>query len=166
MERLGAIAKCAPPLRSRHEQRELWQRLADISTVGSDHSPSPPEMKQDANFFQVWGGISGCQHLLSLLLDYVPATQIARLTSSGVAERFSLPQKGGFAIGKDADFTLVENTEEVVTGESLHYRHRQSPYVGRKLRGRVVRTFLRGQVIFENGSFSLRTFGQFVRPAP
>ncbi len=135
MERLGAIAKCAPPLRSKDEQRELLRRLAEVSTVGSDHSPSPPEMKQDANFFKVWGGISGCQHLLPLLLDGIPAPEIARLTSSGVAERFALSQKGGLAIGKDADFTLVEmNTEDVVTVESLHYRHRQSPYVGRKLR--------------------------------
>ena len=68
MEQLGAVAKCAPPLRSSDDQRQLRDRLSDITTIGSDHSPSPPEMKQRDNFFDVWGGISGCQHLLPLLL--------------------------------------------------------------------------------------------------
>ena len=59
-----------PPLRSAKEQEELWQQLlaGELTTVGSDHSPCPPDMKQDANFFKVWGGISGAQHALPILL--------------------------------------------------------------------------------------------------
>ena len=69
-EKLGPPAKCAPPLRSAQEQESLWQQLlaGELTTVGSDHSPSPPDMKQDANFFKVWGGISGAQHTLPILL--------------------------------------------------------------------------------------------------
>lgn len=166
MERLGAVAKCAPPLRSGDDQRGLHGRLRDVATIGSDHSPSPPEMKQRDNFFDVWGGISGCQHLLPLLLDAeIPPTEIRRLTSADVAARFRVPAKGAIAVGKDADFALVDLEEhEVVTAESLHYRHRQSPYVGRTLRGRVRRTFLRGQMIFEDGKFADRPIGKLVRP--
>ncbi len=69
MVSLGAVAKCAPPLRSAAEQRDLQAHLGDVETIGSDHSPSPPEMKQRENFAEVWGGISGCQHLLPLLAD-------------------------------------------------------------------------------------------------
>ena len=166
MEGLGAVAKCAPPLRSNDEQRQLRERLADITTIGSDHSPSPPEMKQRDNFFDVWGGISGCQHLLPLLIDAeIPASEIRRLTSSDVASRFRVSAKGGIAIGKDADFSLVDlNATEAITADALHYRHKQSPYVGRTLRGRVRRTFLRGQMIFEDGKFAARPNGRFVRP--
>lgn len=168
MVRLGAVAKCAPPLRSADEQQQLRRQLADVSTIGSDHSPSPREMKQSSDFFQVWGGISGCQHLLPLLLNAAPALareEIVRLTSLGVAERFGLGGKGGLSVGQDADLTLVDSAaEETITAASLHYRHRQSPYVGQRLRGRVVQTLLRGQTIFENGNFSARPTGKFVRP--
>ena len=95
MEQLGAVAKCAPPLRSSDDQRQLRDRLSDITTIGSDHSPSPPEMKQRDNFFDVWGGISGCQHLLPLLLGAgVPQEEIRRLTSGDVASRFRVRAKG------------------------------------------------------------------------
>jgi allantoinase len=166
MEQLGAVAKCAPPLRSSDEQRGLHERLQDITTIGSDHSPSPPEMKQRDNFFDVWGGISGCQHLLPLLLDAaIPREEIRRLTSGDVASRFRVRAKGAFAVGKDADFTLVDlKAQEVVAAESLRYRHQRSAYVSRTLRGRVRRTFLRGQTIFEDGKFAARPIGRFVRP--
>ena len=166
MERLGAVAKCAPPLRSGDEQRRLREGLSDITTIGSDHSPSPPELKQRENFFDVWGGISGCQHLLPLLIDAgIPVAEIHRLTSGDVASRFRVPAKGGIAIGNDADFTLVDlEATEVVAAESLHYRHKHSPYVGRTLKGRVRRTFLRGQTIFEDGKFAARATGRLVRP--
>ncbi len=169
MVRLGAVAKCAPPLRRRDDQDDLWQRLSEIATIGSDHSPSPWTMKEAQDFSQVWGGISGCQHLLSLLVDApgkISHPEIDRLTSAGVAERFRIAEKGGLQVGKDADLTLVDlNATETVTGEALHYRHRHSPYVGRKLRGRIVRTLLRGAIIFEDGQFGAGPRGRLVRPS-
>jgi allantoinase len=166
MEQLGAVAKCAPPLRPSDDQQQLRDRLSDITTIGSDHSPSPPEMKQRDNFFDVWGGISGCQHLLPLLIEAeIPREEIHRLTSGDVASRFRVSAKGNIAVGKDADFTLIDlKANEVVEAESLNYRHQQSPYVGRVLQNRVRRTFLRGQTIFEDGKFATPPMGRFVRP--
>ena len=124
-------------------------------------------MKEGDNFFEVWGGISGCQHLLPLLVDTgkLSRAEIIRLTSEGVAERFALPEKGGLVTGKDADLTLVDlNAEETVSAEALHYRHRHTPYLGRKIRARIVRTILRGQSIFEDGEFPTSPRGRLVRP--
>ena len=82
---------------------------------------------------------------------------------AGVLEQLeSLP--GVESAGIVGDLFISSDAESIVTRESLHYRHQQSPYVGRKLRGRVVRTFLGGQTIFENGNFPPRPFGRFVRP--
>jgi allantoinase len=166
MERLGAVAKCAPPLRSEQDRQSLRDALSDVTTVGSDHSPSPWSMKDRDNFLEVWGGISGCQHLLPLLLHIGIATeQIAMLTCANVAKRFRVNQKGKIAVGKDADFTIVDlDAEETVTRESLLYRHRHSPYVGRRLRGRVVRTVLRGQTIFVDGKIAGLPSGKLIRP--
>ncbi len=187
--KLGAVAKCAPPLRSATMQEELWSfvRAGAVTTIGSDHSPAPPEMKTDRNFFKVWGGISGVQHTLPLLLtewsaglrpgakvnsdsnapDRKSALQsIARLTSFNVAERFQLPQtKGRIAVGADADLALVDlKSNFTVRAEELFYRHRQSPYVGRPLTGRVVRTILRGHTVFQDGKIVSKPTGRFVRP--
>ena len=70
VERLGARAKCAPPLRPEAERAQLVREVMEgrVDTIGSDHSPSPPEMKQAADFFSVWGGISGVQATLRALL--------------------------------------------------------------------------------------------------
>ena len=91
---------------------------------------------------------------------------LASLLSDHVAARFKLPRtKGRIAPGFDADLALVD-LEQVfeVKQEDLLYRHRQSPYVGRRLRGRVVRTLLRGHTIFRDGNIVGRPIGQWVRP--
>jgi allantoinase len=100
------------------------------------------------------------------LLDVsIYPAEIERLTSKTVAHRFGLTQKGGIEIGKDADFALVDlNSEETIKTESLHYRHRHTPYLGRKLRARIIRTVLRGQTIFRDGKVLAQPSGKFVRP--
>jgi len=160
VERLGAVAKCAPPLRPASVQKELWQHLlaGRVTTIGSDHSPSPPEMKRAApedegDFFKLWGGIAGGQHTLELLLTHHPSHALpllAQVTSFNVAKRFRLrPAKGAIAIGADADLALVDlNREGIIRREDLLDRHRLSPYVGRPLKGRVVRTILRGRTAY------------------
>lgn len=172
MQEIGAAAKCAPPLREVADQRELWNRLDEVTTIGSDHSPCPPEMKQRTNFFEAWGGISGCQHLLSLVINAskdpgqeATRQQIAAWTSTNVAKRFRISHKGGIGIGQDADLTIVdENNGDVIIEESLFYRHRQTPYLGRKVRCRIVRTILRGQTIFARGKIADAARGKLVRP--
>jgi allantoinase len=165
MKKIGAVAKCAPPLRYLLEHRDLWHRLDEVTTIGSDHSPSPPEMKKDKNFFKIWGGISGAQHLLPSLVYQIPRKQLAKLMSENVAERFRIADKGGITIGKDADLSIVDlDHVDLVTAGSLHYRHRQSLYVGRKLRGRLARTILRGQTIYRDGKLAERPIGRFVQP--
>ena len=174
MVKLGAIAKCAPPLRSAVIVTNLWEHLlsGEVTTIGSDHSPSLPEMKTDKNFFKVWGGISGAQHTLPLLITEGHVNRglalplIAKLTSFNVAERFNLPKtKGRIGIGADADFALVNLKQGFhVKAEDLFYRHQQSPYVGRALTGRVVQTILRGQTVFADGKMVSPPIGRLVKP--
>ncbi|MDZ4717130.1 MAG: allantoinase AllB, partial [Roseiflexaceae bacterium] len=70
VERIGALAKCAPPLRTAEHVDALWQHVhnGNVPMISSDHSPAPADMKIGENFFAIWGGISGCQSTLSLLL--------------------------------------------------------------------------------------------------
>ena len=169
MKRLGAPAKCAPPLRSRAERDLLRKSFFEgaIFTVGSDHSPAPPGMKTASNFFDVWGGISSAQHLLPLMLTLgVAPPALAAVLSKNVAARFGLPlNKGGIAAGCDADLALVDlDAEFEVKPEDLFYRHRQTPYLGRRLRGVVKRTLLRGQTVFHNGKILGAPMGRLIKP--
>jgi allantoinase len=174
VERLGAVAKCAPPLRTREVQEELWQQLhaGNILMVTSDHSPAPAEMKTSPDFFQVWGGISGCQSLLQLLLTdgyyerQLPLSTIASLTSASIADRFALgPHKGRIAIGADADLALIDLQESsVLHTDDLYYRHSHSPYIGKTMRGRIHRTLVRGNTIFLDGQFAPDIRGTLIKP--
>ncbi|MCX6896356.1 MAG: amidohydrolase family protein, partial [Verrucomicrobia bacterium] len=91
---------------------------------------------------------------------------IAGLLAGNVAARFRLPpEKGRIAVGSDADFALVDLRQTFSVGvEELFYRHRQSPYVGRALQGRVRRTILRGQTIFQDGKMVAKPAGRLVKP--
>jgi allantoinase len=175
VERLGAVAKCAPPLRPQAEQDALWALLAEgtLLMVASDHSPAPPAMKTDPSFFRIWGGISGCQSTLPLLLTEgrarrgLPLPLIAACTAGYVARRFDLPGKGRIAPGMDADLALVDvGARYTLAGEDLRYRHRQSPYIGRALQGRVVRTILRGATVMRDGAIVGEPRGRLVTPGP
>ncbi len=175
VERMGGVAKCSPPIRSREEQESLWQHIfvGTLPMVVSDHSPAPADMKTDANFFKVWGGISGCQSVLQLLLTegydkrHLPLSMIASLTAENIAQRFSLlPSKGRLSLGADADMVLVDlQSRSQLQANDLFYRHQHSPYIGRMLRGRIVRTLVRGNTIFLEGKVVSEPIGQFLKPS-
>ena len=169
VERIGALAKCAPPIRDEFEREQLVCEVeaGNILTIGSDHSPAPMSMKTDPDFFKVWGGISGCQHLLGLLVHLeLSWERIQWSTSENVADRFGLAErKGRIAPGLDADLVLLDPlgvTE--ISADSLHYRHRHTPYLGRNLRGSVVRTILRGATVALDGGIAGAPRGRFIKP--
>jgi allantoinase len=173
-EALGSVAKCAPPLRPPGESEALWRALADgtLPMVASDHSPAPWAMKSGDDTFAAWGGISGCQTMLALLLSEGHRTRglgldlVARATSGYVARRFRLPGKGRLEPGADADLVLVNLTASTeLTAEGLQYRHRHSPFVGRILGARVARTLVRGRTVFADGRIVGPPAGRLLIPA-
>ena len=174
LERLGAHAKAGPPPRGGADQTTLWEMVLDgrIPMVVSDHSPASPDLKAGRPLLDCWGGISGCQSTLQLMLEYghsrraMPLDAIGRALSGNVAERFCLPEKGRIEVGYDADLALVDATHVApLSLETLHYRHQQSAYLGMPHRGRIARTILRGQTaIADETGTSGSPGGQLIRP--
>jgi allantoinase len=175
MQRLGPVAKCAPPLRGLEEQNRLWTLLREgrIDMITSDHSPCPYRLKmnENENFFAAWGGISGAQSSMELMIDEgclrrgIPLTQISRMLSYEPAKRFGLlPQKGEITLQADADLVFVDlNTSYILKQEDLLYRHPHSPYIGRTFGCRVTSTLCRGNIVYEAGRGILQTgLGQWL----
>lgn len=149
VETLGAVAKCAPPVRPDAERARLWQlvRGGAVDLIASDHSPAPPDLKA-GRFANAWGGIASCQTTLTLLLSEgdLALEQVARLVAGGAARRFGMPRKGRIEVGADADLALVDLADErTLAADELEYRHPLSPWLGRRLHARVTRTLLRGR---------------------
>lgn len=166
--RIGALAKCAPPLRRAAGRESLWDSVlrGDVDVVASDHSPCPPGMKARENFFEVWGGIAGVQWTRSALMEKgLDAARIAELTAANPARRFNIARKGRIEVGNDADLAIMDlNAAQVVREADLLQRHRITPYAGMTLRGVTRHTIRRGEVIYSEGAIMARTKGALVVP--
>jgi allantoinase len=169
LERLGGLGKCAPPVRTKEDRYQLWRAVLEgrLPMVVSDHSPSTLDLKQGDDFFKIWGGVSGCQSTRHLLLakGMGPST-VAGITATNVAERFDLTSKGQIAVGFDADLWLVDlSHEDVVRREDLLYRNQFSAHEGQPIRGKTIRTLVRGRTVFADGKPVGKPAGRFIRPA-
>jgi allantoinase len=109
----------------------------------------------------------GCQTLYAVVLGeglergLAPA-DVAGAVATAPARRFRLRHKGALEVGADADLALVDPAAAgPLRADELRYRHRTSPFVGRDLACRVVRTLLRGVEV--GGDEPPR--GRLVRPA-
>ena len=146
---IGPTARCSPPIGGEANRQGLLARLqlGAIDSVASDHSPCPPDWRAGS---EPWHGISGVQLTLPVLLALgLDPGLIGRVTTAA-ARWLDLPGKGAIEVGADGDLALVDVGQEwVVTPDRLFDRHRASPFIGRTVRGEVVRTMVRGRTVFE-----------------
>lgn len=167
----ATLFKCAPPIRDRRNRDALWQALLEgvIDFVISDHSPCSPALKlaELGDFEAAWGGIASLQ--LGLPAVWTEARRrgadlpaLFRWMSAAPARFAGLSgKKGCIAAGCDADLLIMAPDEElVVEPEQLFFRHKVSPYLGRRLLGRVHTTLLRGACVYDAQSHLGPTLGQ------
>ena len=155
--------KCAPPIRGREHRERLWRALADgsIDLVATDHSPAPAALKhiEDGNFVEAWGGIASLQISLPIVWTgaaarQIPIERVAQWMSAAPALLAGLDQrKGAIKVGHDADLVIVDPDREMTVDASrLYHRHAVTPYDGARLRGVVMVTMLRGEIVFAHGA--------------
>ena len=169
---IGALAKCAPPIRSREDVAALWASLDEgfIDTIGSDHSPAPPDMKTGDDFFAIWGGIAGCQHgALAFLGEYIRRhpdgfAKAASWLAARPAERFRLSGKGRLQAGFDADLAMVAFGDEREPAPAF-YRHPAHPYQHIRPRCAVRHVLRRGEFLVRDASLiAPASRGKFLHP--
>lgn len=162
-QRLGPVAKCAPPLRPGPTVEQMWECVLSgmVDTIGSDHSPCPWEDKAAGiqDIWKAWGGITGIQTLLPVMLSEgvnrrnMSLSLLVRLVSSNPAKRFGLyPRKGAIQVGSEADLTVVDLDKEwALKPEHLFSKNPHSPYVDYSFRGCVEETYVRGHNVYADG---------------
>jgi allantoinase len=152
--------KCSPPIRESENREALWLGLENgvIDFVTSDHSPCTPHLKKPeaGDFCGAWGGIASLQLGLPSVWAHASRRgfaleQLVTLMSERPAQLAGLTgRKGRIARGYDADLTaFTPDGASIVTRETLQFRHKVSPYVGRETLGRVAKTWLRGTCIYD-----------------
>jgi allantoinase len=158
--------KCAPPIREKENREKLWGALKDgrIAQVVTDHSPSDLEMKcsDSGDFMKAWGGISSLELGLRAVWTAASArgfdiADVVRWMCEAPARLVGLTgKKGSIAAGNDADFCFFDPEADFRCDKHvLHHKNEISPYHGRSMKGRVARTILRGNVVYEDGAFTL-----------
>ncbi|MCU4181559.1 dihydroorotase [Bosea sp. BH3] len=156
---IGFLGKVNPPLRSAADVEALWEGVRDgtITTVGSDHVPRKRETK-GPDIWKASAGFPGIGTLLPILIHEgvhgrgLPIERIAAVTSANVAKLYSIPNKGGIAVGMDADLVVVDPDKEIVVDPATQESFSDySPYEGMRFKGAPVRTILRGRTIAVDG---------------
>ncbi len=167
------LFKCAPPIRGKENNKKLWLALKNgvIDFVATDHSPSPPAMKEIINgdFMKAWGGISSLQFALPVLWTAAKKhggtlNDIARWLCENPAVLTGMnKRKGKIQKGYDADLVVWDPEMEFTVTESLiHHKHKLTPYLNERLFGVVSQTFIGGEKVFENGSFTRLNSGSII----
>ncbi len=170
----ATLLKCAPPIRSKENQQQLWNGLRDgiIDMIVTDHSPCPPEMKRldSGRFDLAWGGIASLSLALSIIHTECrrrgfTLEDIVRWMSSAPAALAGISHRAGaLEAGREANFLIFDTEEEFfVTTDKLHYRHAISPYLNETLRGAVKTTYLRGEPVYSDACLTPTPFGREIK---
>jgi allantoinase len=171
----GQVAfKCAPPIREKANNEELWRALKSgiIDFVATDHSPASPAVKKigSGDFMAAWGGVSSLQFALPVL--WTAATmyecslpQMAEWLCENPSKLAGVHQtKGRIEKGYDADLVVWSPEKKInVTAGETHHRHKISPYEGQQLQGAVKQTWLGGEKVFADGKFLHLNKGKIIR---
>ena len=154
---------CSPPMKGIESQEALWAALKAgfIDTVATDHCPFQSYEKDwgKDNFTKIPNGCAGVENLYPYMLDAANAGKITfekavEVCAANPARIFGCEAKGSIAIGKDADIVIYDKDKDfTVSAQNMHSNYDHTIWEGKKLHGYPVQTYLRGNLVYDNGDF-------------
>jgi dihydroorotase (multifunctional complex type) len=178
MTKYGAFAKIAPPLRRVEDNAMLWKGIADgsVDFIATDHAPYSIEEEKDKAGMDIWTafpGIPGVETMVPVIVSEgynkgrIGLSRLVEILCASPAIHYGLyPKKGALAIGSDADFTIIDLEKEwTIDEKKTQCLNKYTPLDGMKLKGKVVRTIVRGEDVFteEKGIVAQSGFGKYVK---
>jgi dihydroorotase len=166
-KRLGTLIKWNPAIKTEKDRQGLLKALLDdrIDIITTDHAPHIIEEKQKT-YFQSMSGAPMVQHSLYIMLELyrqglISLEKIAEKMCHNVAVLYGIEKRGFIREGYFADLTLVDlNSPWTVGKENVLYKCGWSPLEGETFHAKVTHTFVNGNIVYENGSFSRFSAGQ------
>lgn len=147
--RLGPLGDMRPRLVTADDVAALWENMAYIDLIATDHAPHTLQEKLNKETAPP-PGVPGVETMLPLLLT---AVHEGRLTLDDVVERCAHAPRRIYGIPEPED-SYIEvdvDAEYVLSHEAMLTRVGWTPFAGRKVRGKVERVVLRGNVLFSGG---------------
>ena len=152
----GTNAKMNPPLRKKDDMQEIIKAIQDgtIDCIITDHAPHTKEEKE-VELEKAPNGIIGFETALAATVTnlvgkgYISYLDMVRLTSYNPAKLLNL-DKGSLQEGKIADITIFNPNEEYIyQKEDIVSKSKNTPFIGKKLKGKVKYTIVNGNIVYE-----------------
>lgn len=154
----GSLARVNPPLRTAKDIKGIIAGLKDgtIDAIATDHAPHSPEEKA-RSLTRAPSGMVGLETSLAITLTELYHTgkmklpDLIRAMTYNPASILHLSSKGRLSLGGDADITIFDPEQEwVIDPEEFASKSRNTPFAGRKVKGRVKYTIVGGKVIYQD----------------
>ena len=168
--------KTSPPVRGEWDRETLWELLKDgiIDAIASDHfSANWEKEKLKENIFEVGAGISGIDTIFPLIFSEgvmkgkITLKRFVEVISENPAKIVHIyPRKGRLFPGSDADLVFIDTKRKwKIKGENFFSKGKYTPFEGREIFGKVVKTMIRGEVVFdlERGFLVEPGFGKWIK---
>lgn len=160
-ERLGTLIKWNPAIKTEKDRKGLFDALLDgrIDIVTTDHAPHTLEEKQRP-YFQAMSGAPIVQFSLNIMLEFyrqglISLEKIAEKMCHNPAILYQIEKRGFIREGYFADLTVVDlNASWTVDKDSILSKCGWSPLEGTTFHSKVVRTFVNGNMVYDNGTFN------------
>lgn len=154
----GNYIKWNPAVKTAKDREALWQAVLDnkIDVIATDHAPHTIEEKEQP-YLKAPSGGPLVQHSVVAMLEKslegkIPLERVVEKMSHAVADLFRIEKRGYIREGYWADLVLVNlNSPWTVSKENLLYKCGWSPFDGVTFRAKIEKTFVNGNLVYDNG---------------
>lgn len=160
-DRLGTLIKWNPAIKSKKDKDGLLKALLDdrIDLITTDHAPHVLEEKMKP-YFQSMSGAPMVQHSLNCMLEFyhqgkISLEKIVEKMCHNPAILYRMTKRGFIREGYHADLTLVDLKDSfTVSKDNILYKCGWSPLEGTTFHSKVLKTFVNGNLVYNNGEFN------------
>ena len=155
VKQCGSNAQMNPALRKEKDVVAIIEAIKDgtIDVIATDHAPHSEEEKSSAN---PPNGIIGFETALKLVITYlidkghIDYMKLVELMCYNPSKILNI-DRGTLEVGKTADITVFNpNIESVYKKEDIVSKSKNSPYIGMKLKGEIIYTIVKGEIVYAN----------------
>jgi dihydroorotase len=154
----GMFMRVNPPIRSKEDRKALWEdgiNLGIVDMLATDHAPHTVEQK-DREYKKAASGMPGVEELTPLMLEAIhrgdmTLERFVEMRCLAPARIFKLEKRGDLKEGYFADIALIDFDKEwTITAKEMKSKCGWTNYEGFKVRGKVAKTFVNGQLAYES----------------